>query len=100
MINLESRRRNRGPICVLLAVVVVLAVIPGTAGGYTISTTLTDGCHEQLTSAALRAVRTDLPTAAPLATTDNERALVDDLQFSPDGDMRDLGGATDRKSVG
>jgi len=72
----------------------VLGGMPSTAGAYTIASELTDGCHEQITSAALRRVRKDLPTAAPLAITKDERALVDDLQFTPDGDMRDLGGAT------
>ena len=78
------------------AVLVALpfAVLPGAANAYTISNELTAPCHEDITSAALRGVRKDLPNAGPLAITNDERALVDDLQFTPDPDMRDLGGAT------
>ena len=36
----------------------------------------------------------ELATAAPLPANANERALIDDLEFSPASDMTDLGGAT------
>ncbi len=81
MTDVESGRRSR---MVALLAAVLLGVMPSTAGAYTISNELSTGCHEQITSAALRTARKDLPTAAPLATTDGERALVDDLQFTPD----------------
>jgi hypothetical protein len=68
--------------------------VPGVARAYTISNAFSDGCHERITSSALRAVRLDSPGAAPLATNANERALVDDLQFGPEHDMLDLGAAT------
>lgn len=64
------------------------------AHAYTISTPVSDGCHETITTKALRNVRLELDTAAPLPLTDDEQALVDDLEFSPDDDMQDLGGAT------
>jgi hypothetical protein len=64
------------------------------ARAYTIANAFSNGCHEKISSAALRAVRLELPAAAPLATNANERALVDDLQFTPDHDMLDLGAAT------
>jgi hypothetical protein len=64
------------------------------ADAYTIKSLLTPGCHELITSEALRTVRAELSTAAPLATTANERALVDDVQFTLEKDMRDVGGAT------
>lgn len=64
------------------------------AHAYTIETPLSDGCHEMLTADALRAVRDELPAAAPLAATSDERALIDDVQFSVPGDMQDLGGTT------
>jgi MYXO-CTERM domain-containing protein len=67
---------------------------PNVVHAYTISTVLTAGCHESITSAALRAVRLELATAAPLPASRNERALITDLEFTPDGDMTDLGGAT------
>jgi hypothetical protein len=71
-----------------------LGVIPGAANAYTISTLVSAGCHEKLTSEALRTVRRDLSTAAPLPLTANEQALADDVQFNPPQDMNDLGGIT------
>ncbi len=73
---------------------IVALASAGTAHGYTISNAFSSGCHEQISSSALRAVRTDLKTAHPLPADDNEQALIDDLQFTPDGDMKDLGAAT------
>jgi MYXO-CTERM domain-containing protein len=64
------------------------------ASAYTIESMLTPGCHEPITSQALRTVRTELATAAPLTPTANDRALVDDVQFTLEPDMEDLGGAT------
>jgi MYXO-CTERM domain-containing protein len=69
-------------------------ITPSAAHAYTIKNALSEGCHEKITSAALRTVRQELPAAAALATTEDEKALVDDLQFVADPDMRDLGGAT------
>jgi hypothetical protein len=78
-----------------VGVAALLTVLgPGGARSFTISSPLTQGCHEMITSAALRSVRIDVPNAAPLPLTLNEQALVDDLQFSPDADMKDLGAAT------
>ena len=77
-----------------MAFVVWLVATPDSTRAYTVSSPLTAGCHERITSQALRTVRLELPTAGPLPLTRDERALVDDLQFTPDGDMRDLGGAT------
>jgi hypothetical protein len=71
-----------------------LVAVPSVAHGYTIDNALGAGCHEMITSQALRAVRLDFATAAPLPATSNEQALVDDLQFTPEGDMTDLGAAT------
>jgi hypothetical protein len=74
-----------------------LTVKPKSACGYTISSAITAGCHEKITSDALRAVRLEpatLLTAAPLPANRNERALIDDLEFTPASDMTDLGGAT------
>ncbi len=86
----DARLGARGAILAAL----FLSVASRRADAYTISNELTDGCHERITSAALRAVRQELKTAAPLPISSNDRALVDDLQFTPDDDMRDLGGAT------
>jgi len=67
---------------------------PKVAHAYTISSIVTTGCHEQITSDALRAVRLTLPSAAPLPANRNEQALIDDLEFKPASDMNDLGGVT------
>jgi MYXO-CTERM domain-containing protein len=76
------------------AAILWLVLIPRSTNAYTISTILSPGCHEKLTSEALRAVRLDTPMAAPLPPTGDEQALVNDVQFTLDEDMRDLGGAT------
>ncbi len=65
-----------------------------TANAYTISNAAAVGCHERITSEALRAVRLEFATAAPLTATVDEAALIRDLQFTPDADMTDLGAAT------
>jgi hypothetical protein len=75
------------------------SALPKAAHAYTISNALSAGCHESITSQALRNVRAELATAAPLPATDDEQALIDDLQFTPDADMGDLGGATLLASV-
>jgi len=71
-----------------------LTAKPRLAHAYTISSAITTGCHEKITTDALRAVRLELASAAPLPADRNERALIDDLEFTPAGDMTDLGGAT------
>ncbi|MEA2700724.1 MAG: hypothetical protein QOI66_4995, partial [Myxococcales bacterium] len=67
---------------------------PGLVHAYTIASAASSGCHEKITSDALRAVRLELASAAPLPADRNEQALIDDLPFTPDSDMGDLGGAT------
>ena len=61
------------------AVLLWLVVLPGSTAAYTISSIISPGCHEDLTSEALRAVRVDLPTAAPLPVTAEDLALVNDV---------------------
>jgi len=74
----------------------LLLLLPGAsaAGAFTVSSVITEGCHERISSDALREVRLELATAAPLPTDANEQALVGDLQFSPSADMTDLGGVS------
>ena len=69
-------------------------LLPAPTEAYTVSSLVTPACHERLTAEALRTVRRDVPAAAQLPPTRNEKALIDDLQFTPDADMTDLGGAT------
>ncbi len=68
--------------------------IAGSTSAYTISTIFTPGCHERLATEALRAVRLELPQSAPISATNDERALIGDLEFTPAQDMKDLGAAT------
>jgi len=68
--------------------------VASAARAYTIETHFTARCHEKLTAEALRTARLKLEMAATPPATDDERALIDDLQFSPDADMKDLAGAT------
>jgi hypothetical protein len=100
MIRLSSRNgdRNPGPgFSALAAAVVVLlwvTLVPRTTDAYTISSVLTPGCHEDLTTEALRTVRLDVPGAAPIPLGANDKALADDVQFTTPADMMDLGGVT------
>src|SRR5438270_1079123 len=64
------------------------------ARAYTIETHFTARCHEKLTAQAMRNARAALEIPATPPATADERALIDDLQFAPDDDMRDLAGAT------
>jgi hypothetical protein len=77
----------------LLSSIAALCV-PSASRAYTLENAAGAGCHESMTASALRTVRGELTEAAPISATDDERALIDDLQFRPDDDMRDLGGAT------
>jgi type II secretory pathway pseudopilin PulG len=82
--------------CLVAAALVItgLGASPHVALAYTIKNELSAGCHEEITTAALRTVRSDGQTAPPLPATSDEQALIGDLQFVPDPDMQDLGGAT------
>src|SRR5262245_21519732 len=78
----------------IAAMAVLLTAATQPARAYTIASTVTAGCHEKITTEALRAVRQELATAAPLAADRNDQALIDDLEFTPAADMNDLGGVT------
>jgi hypothetical protein len=71
-----------------------LGVLPRWTDAYTFETPVTPACHEKITTDALRSVRLNMHTAAPLPLTGDENALVNDVQFTPADDMRDLGGVT------
>lgn len=88
-----GRARGSGFPAAGIAAVILLWLVasPGPSDAYTISSVLTPGCHEDLTSEVLRTVRLDVPGAAPIPTTRDEQALVDDLQFTAAADMKDLG---------
>ncbi len=77
-----------------MGVCVALSLHPRVVHAYTIQSVVTEGCHERITSQALREVRAEEPDLEAIAPDENEQALVDDLQFSPDDDMQDLGAVT------
>ncbi len=91
-----GRGRGSGfPVVGIAAVILLwLVATPGPSDAYTISSILTPGCHEDITSEVLRTVRLDVPGAAPIPTTRDEQALVDDIQFTAAADMKDLGAVT------
>jgi len=93
-VRLRSPTSRSSPLLLAVLLGCSLGVKSNGAEAYTIASLLTPGCHEPITSQALRTVRAELATAAPLAITANDRALVDDLQFTLEPDMKDLGGAT------
>jgi MYXO-CTERM domain-containing protein len=64
--------------------------LAGSAHAYSYASAISTGCHERITMGALRAVRTQLPTA-PLVRPDQDlTALISDLPFTPDDDMKDV----------
>jgi hypothetical protein len=78
----------------VVAVAGIVAAVPRGARAYTIASAISSGCHEQITGDALRAVRQELATAAPLAADRNEQALIDDVEFPLPADLNDLGAAS------
>jgi hypothetical protein len=75
-VRTSSAARGR----VARAVLVVALLASPCARAYTVSTFISDGCHELLTDDALRAVRAQAPAAAPVVGIDEaDRAFVDDL---------------------
>ncbi|HVU52981.1 MAG TPA: hypothetical protein VHL80_20000, partial [Polyangia bacterium] len=77
----RSSTASRGRAAAALAAVAALAA-PAAARAYTVSTFVSDGCHEKITDGALRAARAADPDAAPaLAISRDDRAFVDDLPF-------------------
>jgi hypothetical protein len=75
-----------------------LAMIVGhasDAAAYSVDSTVSAPCHEQITLRALRAIRSDFPelTRAPEPSR-GEIALIRDVPFDLPSDLRDLVGAT------
>ncbi len=65
------------------------------AHAFTIETSVTRGCHEEVTADVLRRVREEAPQlAVPLPTTRDDRAMIDDLPFTLPNDLHDLAAAT------
>ncbi len=74
----------------------LLALLVQPAGAYTYDSVVGEGCHEMMSSHALRQLRQELATAAPLHAQDQaarqqDDILVDELPFVVDHDMTDIG---------
>ncbi len=70
--------------------ILVVVMGPATARAYSLSGAGDLGCHELITTAALRAVRAELPSAAPVPAVGQDALIVEGLPFPVPGDMRDL----------
>ena len=76
----------------ILASFVLASASPARA--FTLESAFTTGCHERVSGNALRTVRTKFKNASPIDPNRDEKALIRDLEFKPEDDMRDLGAAT------
>jgi hypothetical protein len=62
------------------------------AGAFSVSSAVSTPCHEPITMEALRNTRANYPAAAPLVSFGRtDKAVISDLPFKVDDDMRDLG---------
>lgn len=64
------------------------------ARAYTIGTHITDNCHERITAEALRNARGLTRNPLMQAPTADEQALIDDVQFTLEDDLKDLDSVT------
>ncbi len=77
-----------------LGAAALVCVSAGDARAYSYESAVGAGCHERITMGSLRAVRTQLPTA-PVVTPDRDlTALISDLPFTLDPDMKDVTAAS------
>jgi MYXO-CTERM domain-containing protein len=65
--------------------------IARSAPAYNYGSPVGDPCHETMTADALRRLRTELSTAAPLPSSGSDELAMDDLPFELPYDMRDIG---------
>ena len=77
-----------------LSAVALLCVAAGHAAAYSYESAVGSGCHERITMGSLRLVRTQLPTAPVLPAGSDLTALISDLPFTLDPDMRDVSAAS------
>ncbi|MDB4944486.1 MAG: hypothetical protein JWP97_4020 [Labilithrix sp.] len=65
------------------------------AGAFTYGSAISVGCHERITTATLRGVRTQLPTrAVTISPSKEEKAFIEDVPFGVEPDLQELAGAT------
>jgi hypothetical protein len=80
----------------LLVPPVALALLSaaGSAAAYSTDSIVSDPCHELATTRAIRAARAEMAALGPLpARSGDDEALLDDLPFELDEDLRELGAA-------
>lgn len=84
--------QSKGAFFALLLAVPVAVLVAKPASAYTYQSAVSNGCHERIAVETIRRVRAidRVPTLAP---SDNERALIHDLPFDLQSDVRDLSGA-------
>lgn len=92
LLDYALTHRRRGLVSLVIAAGALS--FEGHAHAFTIESQLSPGCHEGMTTDALRAVRKEMATAGPLPRSGDDGPLIDDLPFSVDADMADIGGAT------
>jgi hypothetical protein len=78
----------------LAAAFVLLGTAPRSAEAYTYQSSISEGCHERLTSSVLASVRAAVDTAPPLRLSEAQAPIAHDLPFDAPGELRDLGGIT------
>ncbi len=69
-------------------------MISGDARAFSLSSALSEGCHEGITETALRNVRMTAGVAPAIDPSSNERTLVDDLPLDLPSDMREIAAAS------
>jgi hypothetical protein len=84
---------HKKPLTGTVAITLGLA-LASPAYAYTYESIIGSGCHERIAMQSLRAVRTRLPTAPLVAPDQNDNALITDVPYTLDDDMKDLTGAS------
>ena len=72
----------------------LLMAASSSASAYSYESAVGAGCHERITMGALRTLRTQLATAPVIVPDRNDLALVSDVPFTLDPDMRDTASAS------
>jgi hypothetical protein len=78
---------------VSFAAPLLVAASERTASAYSYESAVSAGCHERITMAALRTLRTQVTNAPQVSPDNNDLSLITDLPFALDGDMKDIASA-------
>jgi hypothetical protein len=82
-------------VCNIVWAASLVAALAPRAHAYTLALPGRHGCHEEMTATALRTARAMYPTSAPAITPSrNDEALINDIAWLIDPDMRDFGGVS------